>query len=95
MSATLDVKPLDEIRDRLLRDHIRHGYVDSTLDETHREITVFIDNLPDLQQCAANLRLQRWTSLVQRWHGWHGEVWLVLSLEIPRGVFPGQGRRAA
>lgn len=93
MSATLDVKPLDEIRDRLVRDHIHHGYVDSVLDEAHREITVFVDNVADLEQYAAKFGLGRWTSLVYRWAGWRGEVWLVLCLDIPRGVFP-QGRAA-
>jgi hypothetical protein len=80
VSAALDVKPLDEVRDRLLRDHITHGYVDSALDEPRRQITVFISNIGDLEQYATDLHLER------RWYGWRGEVWLILSLDVPRGI---------
>jgi hypothetical protein len=96
MSATLDVKPLDDLRDKLVREHFTHGgYVDSIPDEAHREITVLIDNVTDLQQYAADLGLARWTSLVQRWHGWHGEVRLVLALDVPRGVHGAPRQRVA
>jgi hypothetical protein len=95
MSAALDVKPLDEVRDRLLRDHITHGYVDSALDETRRQITVFISNIGDLEQYATHLHLERRTSLVDRWYGWRGEVWLILSLDVPRGIHGAPRPRAA
>jgi hypothetical protein len=101
MSATLDVKPLGEIRDRLVREHIPHGYVDSTLDEPHRQINVYISNIGDLEQCAADLHLERRTSLVHRWYGrhtcqgWRGEVWLILILDVPRGIHGAPQQREA
>lgn len=92
MSAALDVTPMEDRLAHLRRDHITHGYVSHALNEPRREMRVALDNVTDLERYAAVLRLAR---VSNQWSGWYGEIWLILSLDVPRGIHGAPTQRTA
>jgi hypothetical protein len=92
VSAALDVDTDTTLR-HLLRDHIHHGYVGHHYDAATGYIVIDIDDIDALRQVAAELRLARYSTWVDRYWGYYAEIHVDLCLKLPFGPFP--GRRAS